>query len=58
MSTDNDIHIIYLMADISLKHIAKRTYIHHPTTRMETNYVQFKENTSVLLIVLTQAVNQ
>ena len=46
------------MTDISLKHIVKRIYIHRPITRTETNYVQFKENNSVLRMVWTQAVRQ
>ena len=46
------------MIEISQKKLVKRIYIPHQKTRMETTIVQFKENTSVLLIVLTQAVNQ
>ena len=45
------------MIDISQKHIDKRIYIHHPITRMETKFVQVKENNSVLLMFSTHAVH-
>ena len=46
------------MIDISQKHIDRGIYIHHPITRIETKFVQVKENNSVLLMVSAQAVHQ